>query len=389
MKTEKAKGYIQLVLVFAFIAISLLISAHVGRSRETIEENGGKATAFYVKTEKIEAKPYQLTFKSTGTVQARSIIQIIPQVSGRVEYVHPDFFTGGYFDEGEVLFRIEPDDFELEVRRAKAEVARAKTVLEKEKVEGKASIAEWEQQNGTVKAPDLVARKPQLEEAMANVQAAEASLESAKLKLARTEFRLPKDGRVVKSGVAVGQFIQAGVGYGEVFYHDSLEVSCPLNKKELEWLHFSENPEVEIEINHLGATRQYTGLLNRRAANVDQATRFGTVFFGFEEIPTELVPGVFAEVTVKGSTVSEIGLVPASAIQLDGKLWTVQPDNRLKSVDPEIIQRSGDWVAVGNIGARAVLVTSKLNGATEGALANVIGQQPHSSETLIAERVEP
>src|SRR5690606_3237290 len=110
---------------------------------------------------------------------------IVPEVSGRVVFVHAAFFEGGQFAAGEVLFKIDPRDFELEVARREAEVARAQTVLELAEAESSAALGEWKQIHGKRPAPDLVARKPQMAEAAATLKSARAQLEEAKLRLER------------------------------------------------------------------------------------------------------------------------------------------------------------------------------------------------------------
>lgn len=366
---QKYNGYLQLLLVTAFVAVSVLISVWIGQPPETILENGGGETTFYVDVQEVASAPHQVSFTTTGLVQSRSKVQIIPQVSGRIVDVKSEFSSGTEFEPQEALFRIDPEDFQYEIRRLEAEVARATTALEVEKVESSIARAEWAQQNGTKLAPALAAREPQLNEAKANLQAAEANLANAELRLKRTTFRLPEAGQVISSQIAVGQYVQAGVGYGEVFYFDSLEVSSSLNGKELDWLYQTRNPEVEFRARHLGRELKYQGQLNRGAAVLDSSTRFAGVHFGFQEKPEDLIPGVFVEITVKGPTFENASLLPISAMQQDGRVWILDEAERLQPINPEIIQRTPDWIAVLNMGEAASVVTSRLHGATPGSKA--------------------
>ncbi|MEM9159793.1 MAG: efflux RND transporter periplasmic adaptor subunit, partial [Verrucomicrobiota bacterium] len=297
---EKFKGYLQLVLIVGFVGFSIVLSRFIGRPQETIDSNRGDEATFFVEVETFDKRPYQIRFNTTGVVQAQSTVQVVPQVSGRVTYVHPNFYTAGRFEAGETLFEIESIDYELEVKRLESDVARAKTALRMEEVEGMASLAEWYQENGDEPAPDLVAREPQLEEAKANLQAAEANLAAAEIRLERTRFTLPEKGRVLRSAIEVGQFLQAGASYGEIYYNGSLEVSASIDDSEQFWLSQSSSPEVEISKSHLGKRTTLPGKLDRGAASLDAATRLGTVYFAFDAVPDDLVPGVFVEVAVNG-----------------------------------------------------------------------------------------
>ena len=179
--SDKTKGLIQFILVIVFIAGSFAISFSLQSQKSSAGKNIGKERVVFVSAEVIQPEPYRISFDVTGNVEARADIGIVPQVQGRIIEMNENFFSGGLFKAGETLFRIEPRDFELEVQRLEAEVARARTTFNIEQAESKAALEEWRLINGSKKAPSLVARKPQKDEAWANLKAAKAQLENAKL----------------------------------------------------------------------------------------------------------------------------------------------------------------------------------------------------------------
>ena len=65
----------------------------------------------------------------TGTINARSYVELVPEVSGRVVEVSPSLRAGGSFTVGEVLIGIDERDFRLAVEQANAEVASAESNL--------------------------------------------------------------------------------------------------------------------------------------------------------------------------------------------------------------------------------------------------------------------
>ena len=83
----------------------------------------------------IEAKTsdMQLYVESQGTVAAKQVIDIVPQVGGELVYVSPKFVSGGRFEQGEVIARIDPRDYELAVITAEAAIAeRRQRVMQEE-----------------------------------------------------------------------------------------------------------------------------------------------------------------------------------------------------------------------------------------------------------------
>jgi RND family efflux transporter MFP subunit len=364
---DKKQGRIQLILVVIFIVMSFVISASLNSKRGKVEQSSGGDRAVFVETVTLRPQQYPITIETTGIVQARNQVDIVPQVSGRVETVNEAFYAGGQFKKNELLFQIDPRDFTNEVNRLKAEVARAKTALNLEKAEVKASLAEWELLNPDKPPSDLVARKPQLAEARANVKAAEASLATVKLNLERSRFRFPFAGRVVESSLGKGQFVAAGQSYGRVFDASSLEVRASLSDEDWRWLSESEAPEITIQTKFRGKSINYSGYLKRNAALLEEQTRFANVVFGFKETSPDLVPGVFAQITVKGKQLDNIYLIPTEAMQRDQQLWEVDDESRLRALKGTILYRNDAYLMMqANALEAKQIITSKISGAYEG-----------------------
>ena len=63
-----------------------------------------------------------LTVEAEGAVAPRTESQLVPEISGRVVEVSPSLAVGGFFDEGDVLLKIEARVYELGITRAKAAI---------------------------------------------------------------------------------------------------------------------------------------------------------------------------------------------------------------------------------------------------------------------------
>jgi len=368
-RSDKVKGFIQLALVIAFIAVSFLASAALETERAVPTENETADRVLFVETQNIAPGPYQISFKTTGLVEARAQINVVPQVSGRVISVNEQFFEGGQFEADEILFEIEPLDFELELERLEGAVAQARTAYNIAEAETEAATREWKMLNPDKPVPYLVARRPQKDEAWANLKAAKAQLKNAELDLERTKYSLPHPGRVISSSLEVGQFVTAGQSYGEVFNVEALEVRSTLEDQQLQWLFASQNPQIEIISTQQGQTRSYDGYIKRGVASLDPQTRFAPVSFGVDEEDTALLPGMFVDVKAQGPQLVGITVVPSSALQKEGIIWTMNEDNELHSFEPDVVYADNDIVAIQNLDTEANIVTSRVSGATNGMKA--------------------
>jgi RND family efflux transporter MFP subunit len=368
---SKLKNNIQLIVVIAFIVLSLAVSESLKSDYSSEKAGLVQNRTIFVESKIIEPKTHRVSFKVTGNVEARGLINITTEISGRITNVSESFFSGGSFKKGEVLFKIDPRDFQFEVERLEAEVAKAKTSLNLELAESKSAIYEWNQINKNRSAPDLVARKPQLAEAESNLKSAQAQLKNAKLDLERTKFTLPFSGKVVDSTIALGQYIAAGQSYGTVFDAKSLEVKASLEDSKLQWLINSKNPEIKITTKYLGKTQEHLGQLKRSASSMDTSTRFAAVRFGFLEKSPNLLPGIFADIEIKGEEIENALLVPSSALQDNSTMWQII-DNKLAKIDPEIIYSNSDYIVMKGQGQKVDVVVSKISGATEGMVVKTV-----------------
>lgn len=359
-------GIVQFILVFAFIAGSFTVSAILKAGKKEPPAREVKERILFAQTQNISPAPYSIAFETTGIVATRADITVSPQVSGKVVAVNDAFFEGGEFAANDVLFEIEPLDFELEIRRLESVVAQARTAFNLEEAESAAAVAEWEQIHGDKPAPALVARKPQKAEAWANLKSAKAQLEDAKLDLDRTKFSLPFAGRVLSADLEVGQFVSAGQNYGSVYDANNLEVQVSLEDTELNWLTQGEAQGVEIETTHFGQTQSYEGYLKRGVSSLDNQTRFARVSFGFKEAPEDLLPGVFVTLNIQGPKLENALALPVSALQKDNQIWAVNPDKTLYLLPSEIAFANEQDVVLSGIESEIEVVISKIPGATQG-----------------------
>jgi multidrug efflux pump subunit AcrA (membrane-fusion protein) len=127
-----------------------------------------------------------------GTVKPLHEINLIPQVSGKIEWVNPQFVAGGRFHLGEEILRIERIDFLLAVDQAEAAVASTEFALKLAQANADVARKDWETMQkshqrltGSTQRsePDgLVLHEPQLKQADAKLASACFSCGSCRTK---------------------------------------------------------------------------------------------------------------------------------------------------------------------------------------------------------------
>ena len=144
----------------------------------------------------------------SGRLEAVERVEVRSRVAGAIQEIH--FREGALVKQGDLLILIDPSLYAAEVARAESQVAAAKArlVLTKSDFERGQQLTD----SRTISQRDFDGRVNAYSEAEANLKAAEATLETAKLNLGYTEVRAPVAGRVGKLEITVGNLIAAGPG---------------------------------------------------------------------------------------------------------------------------------------------------------------------------------
>ena len=117
LRTFIIPGFI--ILVFGFAALGMMATAPV------LEPAATEPTYLTVRVREVAAEPVQLKVHSQGTVRPSTESQLIPEVSGRITWMSPKLVAGGYFNEGEILARVDQVDYQNTRDRARATLGRA------------------------------------------------------------------------------------------------------------------------------------------------------------------------------------------------------------------------------------------------------------------------
>ncbi|MFT5695314.1 MAG: RND family efflux transporter MFP subunit, partial [Myxococcota bacterium] len=167
----------------------------------------------------------RLRVRSQGTVAPRTESALVPEVSGRVVWVSPALVSGGFFNEGDPLLRIEPRSFEMSVARAKSTVTRARgeVVFARDELKRQEGLSA---QNVASPAQLSAARRND-EVAKANLTDAKVGLEQADWDLERATLLAPYDGRVREESVDVGQVVSPAGAVATLYATDYAEIRLP------------------------------------------------------------------------------------------------------------------------------------------------------------------
>ena len=341
---KRFAGSLQLLFVLFVVGGAMLMSVSL-RPESSARYSAQAPSTISVSVVEPVATAYEPFVSLNGVVVARTVTDVTPQVGGRVIDVAENFRAGAEFAKGDILFRIEPDDYALAVERTLAEIEAARSDLALLEAQAAAEQRVWDQQFADRKIPDLVAKVPQIAAAKARIHSGEAARDAAELSLERTVVRAPFDGRVLETRLDVGQVVSAGQAVGEIFSADSREISVPVSSEELALLGHAVGRQAEVMREGFAAEPVEAEVV-RQAAQLDASTRLGTLFLDIDK-SQPLTVGEFVGVRIRGETARNVIRVPAASLTSRDQVWVVD-DGAIRERQVDVVSIEGDLAIVRN-----------------------------------------
>lgn len=255
----------------------------------------------------------------TGRFEGVESVDIRPRVSGYIQRVA--FKEGSMVAPGDALFIIDPRQYQDDVARAEAEVARARTHLQLAASETQRAKRLVDVQ--AISREEYDTRSSSETEGTAQLSAATAALRSARLNLAWTVVRSPIAGRVGRAEQTAGNLVQGGppsasplttvVSLDPVFvYFDTDEQT---------YLRYAELARTAHATAHVGLADEqgfpHEATLNFVDNRVDATSGTIRVRAVLPNHDHRLTPGLFARVRLTGGAPYTATLVQDQAVGTD------------------------------------------------------------------------
>jgi multidrug efflux system membrane fusion protein len=260
----------------------------------------------------------------TGRLQAPEKVTLVPRVSGYIESIN--FKEGALVQKGDVLFTIDSSVFIAEYERLKAELTSAISANQLAKNDYARANKLFYQKAVSEELIDT--RRSTMHQTAAAVASVNAALTRAQLNVEYTHVTAPITGRVSYANETAGNFVTAGqthltslVSTSHMYAYFDIDEQSYLKYAALSFENKRQNPRLgnnavvmalanETSFNHQGvidfvdnAVNQQTGTIRVRA--------------NFANQDNQLLPGLFARISIAGSESYQRILIDDKAIMTD------------------------------------------------------------------------
>jgi multidrug efflux system membrane fusion protein len=284
-----------------------------------------------------------------GKNAAYESVNVTPQVGGRITERH--FQDGQNLKKGQLLFVIDPRPYKAQLDATQATLAQTKAALDLAKIQ----FSRDQEIIGTraISQQDYDTKKNAVDVAQAQVGAAEAAVETARLNLEYCYIHSPIDGRAGARLVDVGNVVQPNTGsLLSIQRLDPIYATFTITERDL--------PAVQTEIAH-GALKalvrlpsdQESSARTGRVEFLDNSVQNGTGTVSLRATMSNpdrhFWPGQFVDVKLVLATERGAVLVPNQATQISQQgpfVYVVKADDTAELRPIKLGQRQGDDVVV-------------------------------------------
>lgn len=307
-------------------------------------------------------KDINATLKTTGRIEAKYSVDIIARVEGWLQERY--FEEGASVKKGQKLFKIQPEEYSLAARNARASVNEASAVYHNSQVDYQRAAALLKE--------DLVSRE-YYDNALANRNRTRAALDGAKAQLSKANLDLsytnivsPMNGRIGKVMISEGNYVTPSTGVlTQVYSTNPMKVTFSLKSSDFIKVkkYFVKNSQYKLPNKHLldvilnladGSTYDKTGKIEFIDNKIDPTTGTVTIRAIFENPHELLVHGDYVNVILRETVPTKVMLVPQSATKTDVGtgyyVWVIDKDGKTEKRDIKVhYNLDNNWVVEGGL----------------------------------------
>ena len=308
----------------------------------------------------MQPQPFELSIELPGRTAAYRVAEVRPQVSGIVQ--KRLFEEGSTVTAGQALYQIDPAPYRAVVQRAVAQLKLARTSAEvaRLKAERFAPLA----RSGAVAKQDNDDVQATYQQALANVDAARAALEAARIDLRYTRVEAPIAGVISESYVTEGALVTAGQPQrlAQVTQLDPIYVDIQRPTAELLQLRREfeagrleragpDTARIELRLED-GSAYPLPGQLQFSGVTVDPGTGSVNLRAVYPNPDHHLLPGMYVRGRLREGVEPAALLVPQRAVTRDAdgnaSVLVVGKDDKLELRRIETRRAAGDAWLVGD-----------------------------------------
>lgn len=323
-----------------------------------------------------------ITVAANGTLMAKNRLQLYAEVQGVFNSSSRDFKPGQEYRRGEVLLRLDADEFYASVQSARSEFYNLITSLMPDlRLDYPEAYPVWQNYLGSISIDKSLPALPELKDdklgyfiSGRGITTAYYNIKNQEQRLGKYVMRAPFDGILTAALVNKGTLVRTGQQLGEFIDPSSYELELAVSKEFSDLL----KRGAAVTLVNLNKTRTYTGTVSRINAKIDQATQTIAVFV--DVAASDLKEGMYLEAALVARDQQNAIQISRKLLVNESEVYVVR-DSVLDLIAVDPVHFSDKNVVIKGLEDGLLMLSKPIPGAYPGMKVKYIMDEAQEAKT--------
>ena len=332
-----------------------------------------KKTIKTVFVENVENKDIPIILSASGSLMAKSKIELFSEVQGILKPSKKAFKAGTNFYKGETLLSINSDEFYAGLQSQKSNLYNLITsIMPDVRLDYPDDFKKWEgylnafDMSKTVsKLPEFFSDKEKYFISGRGILTAYYTVKNLEVRLEKYQIKAPFTGILTEVAVNPGTLVRVGQKLGEFIDPSIYEMEVSMNAEFADLLKIGNS----VALSNLGKSKNYTGKVVRVNGKVDQVSQ--TINAYIEVKHPDLKEGMFLEANLVAKSESDAIEISRKLLVDNTAVYAVKNDSILSLVNVNPVYFGAEIVVIKGLKNNDKILTQTLPGAFDGMIVKI------------------
>jgi len=329
-----------------------------------------------VAVDTVQNKEVPIIITTSGNLTAKHKIQLFAEVQGVLKIVAKDFKAGTTYNKGEIILRINSDEFYANLQSQKSNFYNSITaILPDIRLDYPNEYQKWQDylnsfdmRKTTPKLPAITTDKEKYFISGRGINTAYYNVKNLEVKLGKYSLRAPYNGILTEALVTPGTLVRGGQKLGEFINPSVYEMEVSISAAFADLLKKGNT----VNLHDLEKTKEFTGKVIRVNGKVDASSQ--TIKAYIQVADKTLKEGMYLEADLIAK--SEKNAIQVSRkLLIDNKQLFVVNDSVLNLVDVNPVYFSAENAIIKEIENGTLILAKPVPGAYDGMKVSIIADK--------------
>ena len=366
---SKKTFFTRIIAALVLLAIAFMLVNTFSKKEAEPERPALTQRSQYVNTEMVTYSNHKTIIEALGQVIASQPIDIISEVSGKIEKGNVTLKKAVYFAQGATLFQIDDTETILNLKSQRSNFQNAVAlILPDMKLDFPSSFQKWQDYfnridiNSSLPAlPEAADQREKTFLASRNVAGQFYSIKSQEERLTKYRISAPYSGVIQQVYTDAGSVANPGTRVLRIRKANDLELELPVRKEDIQWVKSGTKVKILSEDKRFSST----GTVNRIGTEIDPTTQSVNIYVSVRSKGIKLYEGMYLYAEISGNAVAKAMEIDRKAIFDNNKIFVVK-DSTLVEKTINIHKVKNATILFSGVNEGEQVASEVFLGATDG-----------------------